>query len=138
MTFGTMHSRAPEVIDGSAVDFKAADVFSLGVMLFELVTKIIPYKEGHRFLNYETMFVRDILSYWDMYAERHGKHENKIEWDLRFLLEDMMDKDPKKRPSIDEILRNEHIKKNCLNFSELKDQIESQLKKDEEEEEESY
>jgi serine/threonine protein kinase len=42
---GTIHFRGPEVRDGMAKDFKAADVYSLGIMLFFMVMGKLPYGE---------------------------------------------------------------------------------------------
>ena len=40
---GTVNSTAPEVLRGDSFDGKKADAFSFGVMMWELVTRSIPW-----------------------------------------------------------------------------------------------
>lgn len=42
---GTVNTTAPEVLRGDAFDGKKADTFSFGVMLWELVTRRIPWTD---------------------------------------------------------------------------------------------
>jgi len=41
-----MHYRAPELISGKVHDYKLADVFSAGVILFILMTGQMPFMEN--------------------------------------------------------------------------------------------
>jgi len=83
--FGTQGYRAPEILNGTCKDFIAADLYSIGVILFVLVTGCPPFNEisshnGKRklcnlrkmfltkeeqFWNYHCGYVND----WDIYSE---------------------------------------------------------------------
>ena len=88
---GTANYIAPELCDRSVADGPAADVFSLGVTLFEMLTGELPYPDG----TVEETMVRHRderpESLWDW----HGT------WPIgqAVLVDRMLDRDPAARPS---------------------------------------
>ena len=44
--YGTLYYTAPEILDGSVQSFDRSDLFSLGVILYALVTGALPWPEG--------------------------------------------------------------------------------------------
>mmetsp|Transcript_15932 Transcript_15932/g.13499 ORF Transcript_15932/g.13499 Transcript_15932/m.13499 type:complete len:106 (+) Transcript_15932:458-775(+) len=44
--FGTHDYRAPELVNDKVEDHQAADIYSMGILLFVLMTGSLPYVEG--------------------------------------------------------------------------------------------
>jgi serine/threonine protein kinase len=88
---GTANYIAPELCDQPLCDTPAADVFSLGVTLFELLTGELPYPDG------------DIEQ--TMMRHRDAVPESLWSWDgawpvgLSILVDRMLARDPARRPS---------------------------------------
>mmetsp|Transcript_22495 Transcript_22495/g.19455 ORF Transcript_22495/g.19455 Transcript_22495/m.19455 type:complete len:165 (+) Transcript_22495:382-876(+) len=57
---GTEDYRAPEVINGQVEDYKAADIFSLGIILFVMTFGFFPYQEDedHDDFSLYTLLIR--------------------------------------------------------------------------------
>ncbi len=55
---GTPNYMAPEQLDGAVVDHRA-DIYSLGVVLFRMVTGVLPFTEGNIFVAHATQPVPD-------------------------------------------------------------------------------
>jgi serine/threonine protein kinase len=88
---GTANYIAPELCHDPAVDVPAADIFSLGVMFFELLTGKLPYPEG---TVEETM-----LRHRDDKAESLQAWQGHWPADLPLLIDAMLQRNPGKRPS---------------------------------------
>ena len=92
---GTANYIAPELCDQPGTDGPAADVFSLGVTLFELLTGELPYPDG----TVEETMVR----------HRDGRPESLWDWQgawpigLSSLVDRMLDRDPSARPSAEDV-----------------------------------
>jgi serine/threonine protein kinase len=92
---GTANYIAPELCDEPGTDGPAADVFSLGVTLFELLTGELPYPDG---TVEETMVLH-----------RDGRPESLWDWQgawpigLSSLVDRMLDRDPSARPTAEEV-----------------------------------
>lgn len=88
---GTANYIAPELCDRPAADTPAADVYSLGVTLFELLTGELPYPEDEVA---ETMLLH-----------RDGRPESLWDWQGRWpigmnvLLDGMLAREPELRPT---------------------------------------
>ncbi|KAH7485136.1 putative serine/threonine-protein kinase [Phytophthora ramorum] len=101
---GKAYYMAPEVVaSGVAYDPKAADVWSLGVVLFILLTGSpivqLATEEDARFLAFKKVGVRELLRVWRM---THLVHEGAMR-----LLEGMLQCDPAKRLTIEQVLQHE-------------------------------
>lgn len=92
---GTANYVAPELCDQPETDGPAADVFSLGVTLFELLTGALPYPDG----GVEETMVR----------HRDSDPESLRRWQggwpagLTDLVDRMLDRDPAERPTAAEV-----------------------------------
>jgi len=92
---GTANYIAPELCDEPGRDGPAADVFSLGVTLFELLTGELPYPDG----TVEETMVR----------HRDGRPESLWDWQgawpigLSSLVDRMLDRDPAARPTAEDV-----------------------------------
>jgi len=88
---GTANYVAPELCDHSERDGPAADVFSLGVSLFELLTGDLPYPQG------------DVEQ--TMLLHRDAQPDSLWQWQGRWpigmasLLDIMMSREPERRPT---------------------------------------
>jgi eukaryotic-like serine/threonine-protein kinase len=93
--FGTANYVAPELCDQPETDGPAADVFSLGVTLFELLTGELPYPDG----GVEETMVRHRDARPESLRRWHGAWPD----GLADLVDGMLDRDPAARPSAAEV-----------------------------------
>ncbi|MEM8964357.1 MAG: protein kinase, partial [Acidobacteriota bacterium] len=87
---GTLRSIAPEQAQGQPVDHRA-DLFSLGVLLYELLTGLAPFKHENP--------LRGVLK---LIAEPHRpvvEREPSIPSDLSALVDELLAKEPRNRPA---------------------------------------
>ncbi len=116
---GTIGYRAPEVKQGVCSDFRAADLYSVGIILFALVTGTEPYGEDEYSL--------DGSGYDKWYKQFHDKNElfwkrhsrsffstNYFSDSFKELLNKLLSKDPKERPTIEDIKGMEWYNKEIL------------------------
>ena len=108
---GTCSYMAPEVIESEKYDFKA-DIWSLGITLFELITFHFPFKGNNEYglmMNIingkKTMSINNINGY--QYSE-----------ELIYIINRMIQKKPEDRPTIADIFDVPIIKKNLKEFLE--------------------
>ena len=108
---GTCSYMAPEVIESEKYDFKA-DIWSLGITLFELITFHFPFKGNNEFglmMNIingrKNMSINNINGY--QYSE-----------ELIYIINRMIQKKPEDRPTIADIFDVPIIKKNLEEFLE--------------------
>lgn len=93
---------APETRDTKFYDGRSADVFSLGVIIFIMVTGHHPFlKATKKDKSYLLLFRRQFEEFW---SENHG---SLFSAELKDLLIQMLDPKPQKRPSMAEI--EEHV-----------------------------
>ena len=93
---GSVHYAAPEVIQQKPYDGKKADVWSLGIILFILLSGLFPFDDN---LN-RTEIIFDKIVAGDFFMPSYLSSE------VSPLLKSMLHKDPKKRPSVEEILKH--------------------------------
>ena len=101
---GNNHYRAPEIINGQSYDGKMADIFSLGQILFNLVTGCNGFYEAKpddKF--YRHIFVQNFEKYWEkIYNQIHLILSD----NFKKLFIRMVDPDPAQRPTIVQILND--------------------------------
>jgi serine/threonine protein kinase len=104
---GSIARRAPELADHSCTDFKAADVFSLGILLFMMVTNLTPFDEDKNGFSYEFFALKECPSkFWEMVK----KNDIDLGEPLKDLISKMLIVDPKKRITIEGIQKHAWLK----------------------------
>ena len=95
---GTDGYIAPEIYLQNSYDWKAADIFALGVMLFILVNQALPFSDTKKSnKEYGLIRTKSKVKFWKIY--KNTKLSKKIK-DLIIL---MLSENPLERPSISEI-----------------------------------
>jgi len=125
-TKGSMYYRAPEVIEGNCFNPQAADVYSLGIILFLLKTDgRLPFDERG--------FVGDVdmrrllrtnkNMFWRKQCEFLGEKATFFTFDFRKLFERLIDVDSANRPNLAQIKECVWYSKYTYSYEELPDQI---------------
>ena len=101
---GTTGYRAPEVLDGSFENIFAADIYSIGIILFICLTGEFPFVEketdkGKELRDYELFSISNEL-FWKKKSSYYGVHFSES---LKELFNGMFTKDPKRRFTIKDI-----------------------------------
>ena len=117
---GTFPYAAPEVLNDKLYDGVKIDIFSLGVIMFDLVTGI----KGFRLAlikdpMYKLIIQKSYPLFWKQLTQVKGVSE-----DFKKLYVKMVAKNPEERPSIDDILNDKWMK-------EIKDLKNDENKKEE-------
>lgn len=99
---GTIGYRAPEVKNGRCKDFRAADIYSAGIILFALKAKEYPFVETKEKVIFYDTFINDNKAFWKEKADRKGDKYFFID-SLKALLNGMLVRDPRTRLTIDQI-----------------------------------
>ena len=92
---GTANYIAPELCSGPPIDDFAADVYGLGVTLFELLTGRLPYREG---TSEETM-----IRHRDEPAASLRSYPGDWSADIASLVDGMTERNPSDRPLMSEV-----------------------------------
>ncbi|CAK4901248.1 unnamed protein product [Aphanomyces euteiches] len=96
---------APEVVSGMPYDAAAADVWSLGIMLFILITgaPLVEFADSRdsRFRFLDTDGLRELIRSWEM--------EDMFEPQCLSLVEQLLTIDPVFRPTIDEVVQHPYV-----------------------------
>lgn len=123
---GTLSYRAPEVKDGSCSDLEAADLFSVGVILYTFRAQEFPFIEEAEedfaeFKSYEA-YLNDKASFW--------KHKALLKNDKNFfsvdfikLINGLLEKNPKDRFTIKDIKESKWYNGPILNELRLKSEM---------------
>ena len=106
---GTAIYMAPEVIESEKYDYKA-DIWSLGITFFELTTFNFPFKGNNEFA-----LLMNIIN-GKKYNSINNINGNYYSDELIYIINRMIQKNPKDRPTIGEILDVPIIKKNLEEF----------------------
>ena len=121
---GTENYAAPEILTHNKYDGYKADIFSLGVILFNLVTCKPGFNIAHIKNDlYKLIAIKHYKLYWD----KIGKAIKGVSKEFKSLYIKMVAYKPYERPNIEEILSHEWMKEiNDLNkeqYEELENEI---------------
>jgi len=123
LSHGTKYFRAPEVVKDKCLDPMAADIFSMGVLLFALkVEGRCPFLEdaNEKRISPFELLQKDREKYWAFVCEQLNKPPEFFDEDFKTLFEKMTKFDPKERPKIEEIKQSNWYKKEIYSQEELK------------------
>ena len=105
---GTIRYWAPEIIEGKPYDGVKTDIFSIGVILFSLMTKKYGFfKADDKDLLYEKIKNKQYEEYWDLLENSHDIKNLSPQFKNLFLK--MVSYNPEERPTIEEIKRDEFL-----------------------------
>jgi serine/threonine protein kinase len=130
---GTEGYRAPEVIDGSCTNFQAADIFSLGIILYALKAKSAPFLEvktsgadgkDHVSLKYYSAFTRNNQAFWEMKAGQLQDTKFFSE-DFKELINGMLEFNPSKRFTLEDVKNSKWFKGPILSQDKLRAEMRS-------------
>ncbi|CAK9086783.1 Calcium-dependent protein kinase 16 [Durusdinium trenchii] len=113
---GTPAYMAPEICLRAGKYGAKSDVWSIGVMAYELLTGCLPfgdasdYAGGFRELFEITKQYRDLDSFWQLMPQEHWRDAQKIwrhcSWGVREFVSSLVLRDPNERPSAAEALQS--------------------------------
>jgi serine/threonine protein kinase len=107
---GTKNYRAPEVKNiCGLIDNQAADIYSLGIMLFTLTTTSLPFIEDELVdgVDLQTLALKNDSSFWGLHAEISGGVWIEDQ-DFQQLFWSMIQSDHNKRPTISKIKQSNY------------------------------
>jgi serine/threonine protein kinase len=113
---GTTNYRAPEIRSRKCTNFKAADVYSMGVILFALATGLPPYTETEKgeLDGWYNLMMKQQDSYWTKITKYV-----KVCDELKELFSGMIREDPEQRFTIEDIRKTNWFKGPILTDEEL-------------------
>jgi len=103
---GTNSYRAPEILGKNCRNAQAADIYSLGVLLFAfLCGGKLPYKEqsigkGNDFFS---LMINNKTLFWEKHCEMQRREQAFFSQDFKSLFESLVEANPKKRATISDI-----------------------------------
>jgi len=123
---GTEGYRAPEVLSGKCKNFAAADIYSIGIILYAMKVKKFPFTEkktrgGVELVNYEA-FLHENESFWTKKAEAYGDRSVFSE-DFIALVNGMLWYRPEERFTIKDIKNSKWYKGPILDMKARKEQM---------------
>jgi len=122
---GTSGYRPPEFVKGGYQDLKSADIYSLGVVLFTMVSGTPPYTEieenkMHKFDQYYETLRKNTKKFWEVHEHyRAADHQEAFSQEFKKLVEGMLAENPQDRLSVDKIKRSEWYKGNVCSKEDL-------------------
>jgi serine/threonine protein kinase len=126
---GTVVYRAPEVKDKTCTNYVAADMYSLGIILFVMVSGYPPYEEKQRERNGPWEYSRDYtlmrnnnVRYWDREAKARGSRSFYTK-EFIDIINWMLKEDPEKRPSMEELKSHSWYKGQTLEGRTYQDEM---------------
>jgi len=124
---GTAFYRAPEILERNCKNFKAADVYSMGIILFAFKASNFPFYEeqdqgSYKLVHYD-LFMQDKEAFWQ---EKAADKKNKSFFSEEFieLINGMLEKDVNKRFSIEDIKKSRWYNGSTFTKEELKRNME--------------
>ena len=117
---GTTNYRAPEIRSRKCSNFKAADVYSMGVILFTLVTGLPPYTESDKGEcdGWYHLMMRQQDNYW----EKISKYVN-VNEDFKLMFSAMTCEQPDRRIIINQIRATKWYNGPVLSDQELEQEM---------------
>jgi carbon catabolite-derepressing protein kinase len=107
---GTPQFQAPEIFNKQKYDGKQADMFSMGVILFMIVSKSYPFRMAEQNEKYYKFIYRntpeDFVKYWKRMGDRFSKKGIKAELiteEFKALIFRLLCYEPKNRMTIEEL-----------------------------------
>jgi len=122
---GTPGYRSPEIKQQSCLNLPAADIFSAGVVLFVMKSRVPPFVEGKLFKNislYEELSKGDKANFWEIHTKIQNNEAFYSEA-FRDLIEQMLHEDPECRPSIEQIKKSEWFQGEILELQDLRAEL---------------
>ena len=118
---GTSGYRAPELMNGNCKDFTAADIYSMGIILYILKTGEFPFQEGKKGnMNLSSLhlkFISDKQAFWDEKCARFGPEF--FSQDFIELIDGMLEYDSLQRWEIEDIKNSRWLQGTVLGENEL-------------------
>lgn len=93
---GSIHYAAPEIVKRTPYNGKSADVWSLGILLFVLLSGLFPFDDSRC----RVEFIFDKIAAGSFFTPRH------LSTDASDLLQSILQSDPNKRPTVSQILKH--------------------------------
>ena len=103
-TGGSEEYRAPEIYEGKKVKDEKADIFSLGAILFNLITCRPGFNSSLSDGKYKLIRLKKYKSYWNIMKLLN------LSEDFKDLYQRMVAYEPDERPTFDEILKHPFLK----------------------------
>ena len=103
-TGGSEEYRAPEIYEGKKVKDEKADIFSLGAILFNLITCRPGFNSSLSDGKYKLIRLKEYKSYWNKMKLLN------LSEDFKDLYQRMVAYEPDERPTFDEILKHPFLK----------------------------
>jgi serine/threonine protein kinase len=127
---GTKGYRAPEVIDGSCEDLCAADIYSVGVILYAFKAQEYPFGEsiekGKMVLKHYSTFTRNKNAFWDLKAAQY-KDKTIFSEGFQDLVSGMLDCDAVVRFNFNDIKKTTWYNGPILDNESLKVEVQRRL-----------
>jgi len=130
---GTVGYRAPEIREGRCSNLVAADIYSLGVILFIMLAGIPPYMEVEKGFSVEydgfyKLLRKNTQKFWEIHG-RHSSGRNLFKPAVIKLITAMLSEDPNSRPTIDEIKQNSWYNGEVLSQEAYKTEMEKYFRR---------
>jgi len=117
---GTPEYRAPELRNMNCVNAIAADIYSLGIVLFALKTGSLPYLEDSLIEGYDfyDLMMNGSDSFWEIHQHIHGDRVD-FDEDFKTLFMSMVKSNPNKRISLNGIKKSNWFQGPTYSLEEL-------------------
>jgi serine/threonine protein kinase len=124
---GTVGYRAPEIAKRKCHNFYAADIYSMGIILFIMMSGYPPYNEDpkHGYDHFYKML--GTQAFWDAHIRKKDKYFYSHEF--MDLIDWMLCEKPGDRPTIREIKDHSWYRKGTLNDTQYEHEMKKYLKK---------
>lgn len=129
-TAGTVQYFSPEMLEESNYNGFQADVFGLGVVLFTMVSGILPFAAAKPSdAIYGLIVEGKYVDFWKIHEGLKGQSQHFYSADFRDLIQGMLEVKPEKRLSIKEIKAHQWLKESTVGEKELSLYIRTVLEK---------
>ncbi|CDW85253.1 cbl-interacting serine threonine-protein kinase 9 [Stylonychia lemnae] len=104
-TCGTLSYISPEILKNEPYDAKFTDIWSLGVILYYMLVGKLPFDSKDMKKQLEKIIIGDFI----FPATVHGKPAKKVTKHAKTLIQAILNPNPRKRPSLQSIMRSKWI-----------------------------